>query len=474
MMNFEKIKSSKVEIKANKNAVSYSVEFAKNLPKSLKNELGKGELNIKREFIDDAGNEVDLKAFKQGDKFYAKVTVENYGKIDNVVISQRIPACFSIVNNNIKEVNARFKDENINIEHKEIRDDRTLHFVNLVKKQTYNSNQGKYIVQAVRGTIYTPLMATSIGECKLPAIMTEAMYDSRINDYAKQSTEVIVKALNHKKTKKIVVVPIKKIDFKLRAKALVKELYSLEMKSQKATDFLHFYNYPLKKYFAKTEVSKNKILQDRKNYFKEFKKRTYSNMQTSIISSDANQTVVTISFDYKIDNGKKALTGTSNHQLTLIEVKGEARVSEIVLAKKKKETTKKSKVADKKTTKETLAVRAVSLVQDLYNKEMSSNNEKDFIAFFNYPLKSYFRNKEVSQKHILKDKKNYFKSWSTRQYSNMKVSVLSQTDKKIQVKISFNYSISNGKKTLRGKSKHLLTVIEVKGKALVSAVGLDK
>ena len=472
VISYEKIKSSKVQISPNKSAVSYSVEFAKNLPKSLKNELGESQLTIKREFIDEAGNAVDLKAFKQGDKFYAKVTLKNYGKIDNVVISQRIPACFSIVNNNIKEVKSRFKDENINIEHKEIRDDRTLHFVNLVKKQKYDSDQRKYIIQAVRGTIYTPLMATSIGECKLPAIITEAMYDSRINDYAKQSTQVIVKALSHTKPKKTVLLPMKKIAFKLRAKALVKELYTLEMTSQKASDFLHFYHYPLKKYFAKTEVSKNKILQDRKNYFKQFKKRTYTNIKTKIVSSDSNSSIIKISFDYKIDNGKKAQTGTSKHQLTLIEVDGKARVSEIVLDREKKKVDTEKK--DNTPSKAALFERATSLVENLYNKEMNSNDEKDFINFFNYPLKKYFRNKEVNQEHILKDKKNYFKSWKKRDYTNMKVTVLSKTEKEVKLKVSFNYAISNGKKTLRGKSKHLLSVIEVKGKALVSSVGLDK
>jgi uncharacterized protein YfaS (alpha-2-macroglobulin family) len=460
LISFDKVKGSAVSINPTKNALAYSVEFSKNIEKSLKNSLGNYELSIKREFIDEAGNEVDLQNFKQGDKFYAKVTIKNYDKIDNVVVSQRIPACFSIVNNNIKELKARYKDENINLEHKEIRDDRVLHFVNLPK-----SNNGR------KGTLYTPLIASSIGECKLPAVITEAMYDTRIHDYAKQSKHVVVKALNTKKPKKIVILPVKKVAFKLRAEALVKELYTLEMSSQKATDFLYFYAYPLKKYFAKTEVSKNKILQDRKKYFQDFKKRTYSNIETHILSSDENQTVVNISFDYKIDNGKKALTGTSKHQLTVIEVNGETCVSEIILNKKKKKTSTKT---SKKLMHAPLPERAVSLVQDLYNKEMNSNNENEFIAFFNYPLKSYFRNKEVSQEHILKDKKNYFKSWSKRDYTNMKVTVISQTDEKVKVKVSFNYVISNGDKSLRGKSKHLLTVIEVKGKALVSSVQLNK
>jgi len=279
---------------------------------------------------------------------------------------------------------------------------------------------------------------------------------------------VVVRLLKNKKPKKIVPLPVKKVAFKLRAEALVKELYTLEMSSQKATEFLHFYHYPLKKYFGKTEVSKKKILQDRTNYFNEFKKRTYTNMKTSILSSDANQTIVKISFDYKIDNGKKALTGTSNHQLTVVEVNGEAKISEIALFK--------AAVSSKKEKKTTvpLSERAISLVKELYNKEMSSNDEEAFVSYFSYPLKNYFNKKEVSKEDILKDKKSYFKSWSSRNYTNMKVSVLSESTKEIKVKITFNYAISNGKKSLRGKSKHLVTVAVVKNKVLVSGIELYK
>ena len=471
-ISFKKLTTPTLSIAPQKNAVAYSVEFSQNIEKRLDNALTKDTLSIKREFIDEAGDAVDLNNLIQGDKFYAKVTIQNYGKIDNVVISQRIPACFSIVNNNIKELEARFKDKNIQVEHKEIRDDRVLHFVNLVKKEKYDYDVKKYFLEPVQGVLYTPLIASSIGECKLPAVITEAMYDTRTFAYAKQTKQVLVKALRNKKPKKVVVVPIKKIAFKLRAKALVEELYKLEMSSQKATDFLGFYNYPLKKYFGKDAVSKNKILQDRKKYFKEFHKRTYSNMKTSIISSDANSSLISISFDYKIDNGKKALTGTSHHELKVIEVGGKAKISEISLAKKR--ATKKAKVSQTNTTKESLSVRAVSLVKELYNKEMSSNNEKDFTDFFNYPLTHYFRNKSATKETILKDKKNYFKSWKTRNYNDMKVIVLSENEKEVKVEVSFNYSISNGKKTLRGKSKHLLSVVDVKGKALVSSVGLGE
>ena len=454
-ISFKKLKAPNLSITPTKNAVAYSVEFSKNLEKSLSNRLTTDTLSIKREFINEAGDAVELDNLAQGERLYSKVTIQNYGKIDNVVISQRIPACFTIVNNNIKEIEARFKDKDIEVEHKEIRDDRTLHFVNLVKRESYDSSTKKYINKAVQGTLYTPLIASSIGECKLPAIITEAMYDTRVSAYAKEAKEVVIKALKDKRAKKTVVTPIK-VDFKLRAKALVEELYRLEMSSQKAREFLKFYHYPLKRYFRETNVTKDRILEDRINYFKEFKKRTYSNIKTDIVSSDDNATVIEISFDYKIDNGKKAKTGSSHHRLKLIEVNGKAKISEISLVKK------------------SLSSRAVSLVKKLYNREMNSNNENDFIEFFHYPLTDYFRHKDATKEIVLEDKKSYFKSWKTRKYSNIKVIVLSKNDKEVKIKISFDYTISNGKKTVNGKSKHLLTVIEFKDKALVSSVGVGK
>jgi len=236
----------------------------------------------------------------------------------------------------------------------------------------------------------------------------------------------------------------------------------------KGTEFLRFYHYPLKNYFGKKEVSKQAILQDRTNYFNEFKKRTYTNMKTTILSSDTNKTVVKISFDYKIDDGKKALTGTSNHQLTLIEVDGEAKIAKVGLFKAPTNSNKKKKVPLP------LSERAITLVKELYIKEMSSNDEQAFTSFFSYPVKNYFGKKEVSKEDILKDKKSYFKSWSNRTYNNLKVTLLSESTKEIKLKVTFDYVISNGKKQLKGKSKHLVTVAVAKEKLLISGIELYK
>jgi uncharacterized protein YfaS (alpha-2-macroglobulin family) len=193
-ISLEKLESSNITLEPKKSAMSYTIELVKNLPKSTKNELSDTkELSIMREFVDDNGKEIELNKLKQGDKIYSKVTIANRGELKQVVINQRVPACLSIVNNNISNTQEKFENENIDIEYREIRDDRVLYFVNLKKKEEYDKVLKQHKLLQNRGIIYTPLMVTTKGECQLPAVITEAMYDSRINDYAKESVGVVVK-----------------------------------------------------------------------------------------------------------------------------------------------------------------------------------------------------------------------------------------------------------------------------------------
>ena len=196
VIRIDKVTSDSITLTPNGTAMSYSVELVKHLPKAVKNSLSKQDkISIKREFIDAKGHSVDLKNLTQGQKLFSKVTLVNYGKVNNVVVSQRIPACLTIVNNNIQEQAPTFKDMNISLAHKEIRDDRILHFLNLPKKEKWSDALHKYIALENKGTFYAPLIATSVGECKMPAVISEAMYDTDINAYAKEVNSIIVKAL---------------------------------------------------------------------------------------------------------------------------------------------------------------------------------------------------------------------------------------------------------------------------------------
>ena len=312
----EKLKSSDIKLSTNRGAMAYSIELIKHLPRAIKNKLStKKELSIKREFIDKNGDEVDLNNLIQGKKLYSKVTIVNYGAIKNVVVNQRVPACLNIINSNINNKKALFKNKNIQQEYQEIRDDRVLNFINLPKKEKYNKSLKKYIDIENRGVIYTPLIATSIGECRLPAVITEAMYDTRINDYAKASEKVIVKAVNDKNSTSKKISNIKKDNFIKSAKELVKELYNLEMNSNNELKFIRFFHYPLSQYFRIKNASKDDILKDKKSYFKNWLKRVYTNIEIEVVQSSSKKVDLKIEFDYALNSGKRVITGHSKHFL---------------------------------------------------------------------------------------------------------------------------------------------------------------
>ncbi len=183
----ENLEDNNIIITANSGVVNYSIEVYKPLPKVVKNKLStQKDLSLKREFIDVDGKKVDLKDLEQGSKIYSKVTIANYPKMKNVVLSQRIPACMDIVNTRVfKSENIPFQDENLLLDYKDIRDDRVLYFIHLSKQKSKDMPN--------KTVIYTPLIVTTVGECKLPAVTIEMMYNSRVSNYAKEMQNIVVK-----------------------------------------------------------------------------------------------------------------------------------------------------------------------------------------------------------------------------------------------------------------------------------------
>ncbi len=187
--------NNKIVLTPNSNAMSYTIELVKRLPKKIKNRLSKSKkISIKRVFIDEDKHIVNLKSLKQGDKIYSKVTISNYGEFKSVVVNQRVPSCLTIVNSRIhnETPDKKFKNININQAYREIRDDRVLNFIDLKKKDIYDKKSKRYIIKENRGTIFTPLLVTTKGECRIPAVIIESMYDSRVNDYAKGVKKIII------------------------------------------------------------------------------------------------------------------------------------------------------------------------------------------------------------------------------------------------------------------------------------------
>jgi ribosomal protein S20 len=340
VLTVDSVTSSSITLNPNNSNMSYSVELVKNISKELKNELSTTqELSIKREFIDANGAKVDLQNLRQGDKFFSEVTIVNFGKIEDVVVSQRVPACINIINNNIANHEPKFKDENIDLQHKEIRDDRILHFIDLADKKEYSKTLKREISVENISVIYSPLLATSIGECKLPAIITEAMYDTRITDYAKEAHSIVVKDLkaSNRSNPSVTTQNIKKDTLAIRAEKLVKKIYTREMNSNNPLEFANYFEYPLAIYFRTKDFTKDELLADKRKYFKEWSKRVYTNITTTIESIDEKKKEVKIkmSFDYSIYNEKKVLTAVSNHLLTVIEKEGKLLVGSVELWKKK-------------------------------------------------------------------------------------------------------------------------------------------
>jgi uncharacterized protein YfaS (alpha-2-macroglobulin family) len=338
-ITLESVKSPTMTLTPNNSSMSYAIELIKHLPKEIKNEISpKSELSIAREFINEEGKNIDIQNLIQGEKIYSKVKISNNGRIDNVVVSQRVPACLSIVNNRIKNQKSKYKDINIDQEYKEIRDDRVLNFINLPKKTTFSSELNRTITLPNRGVIYTPFMVTSRGECQLPAVVTEAMYDTRINSYAKEAKAIVVYEANATTQKspilKTPVVKKESLSFESQAKALVRSLYKKEMTSTNANDFVSFFHYPMEVYYRTKNASKEIILKDKENYFRDWKKRVYKNIKLDVISSKNDEVAkIKIVFDYRLDNGKKELKGVSRHLLTVKKIDGELLIGSIELAK---------------------------------------------------------------------------------------------------------------------------------------------
>ena len=331
-VTIDKLTSDKITLAPNSSSMSYDIELVEHLPKEIKNKiLLTKELSIQREFINEDGKNIDIQNLIQGEKIYSKVKIVNNGEIKNVVVSQRVPACLSIVNNSIKNQKSKYKDVNINQEYREIRDDRVLNFINLARKEKFNKELNRTIVIPNKGIIYTPFMVTSQGECRLPAIIIEAMYDTRISNYAKEADKIVVYEANATR-KQTPLLP--QDSFENRAKELVLSLYKKEMTSNSADEFLEFFHYPVQTYYRTKNASKESIKKDKTNYFRDWKKRTYSNMKVELISSNNNEFAkVKIVFDYLLDNGKKELKGVSQHLLSIKKIDGKLLIVAIELVK---------------------------------------------------------------------------------------------------------------------------------------------
>jgi len=171
----------KIAPKAN-SSMNYLIEISALDEYAIKTKSKKDkflDLSIDTNFYTDEGTKADLKNLKVGDKIYLEVNLESKREIENVVVNCQIPSNMEIVNIrlNKESKNSIFRALNFKADYIDIRDDRELVFLKVKGKVRF----------------YIPLRAVNKGVSKMPPIITEAMYDSRITDYSKIANSVTVK-----------------------------------------------------------------------------------------------------------------------------------------------------------------------------------------------------------------------------------------------------------------------------------------
>ena len=121
------------------------------------------KLSIKTEFLDGAGNNLDISELRQGTEVIAKVSVTNTSmdRVDNIALSQIFPSGWEVVNTSFTELAGGADGD---ADYKDIRDDRVNFYFELGSK--------KIKVFSVK------LNASYLGTYYLPGTQAEAMYDN--------------------------------------------------------------------------------------------------------------------------------------------------------------------------------------------------------------------------------------------------------------------------------------------------------
>lgn len=185
------LRDPRITLNAHEGNFFYSVAVAGYIPRGTRHApgLAKNRLGVFRQYVDETGAAVDLRQVRQGDLIYARVTLKASEAIANLIVSERVPACFEIVNTRLdrRPRPAVLVEKNYHPDHVDIRDDRVLTFLNIDRPSRRPPDRSTVVY-------YTPLRVTFTGTFQLPAVQVEAMYDSRLQDYDLQAGPVVVKA----------------------------------------------------------------------------------------------------------------------------------------------------------------------------------------------------------------------------------------------------------------------------------------
>lgn len=163
----EELTSHSVRIEARGDGeLSYTWE-AMGLPKKVVSLQKDSGLRVRRAWKDKSGKDVDLSEVLQGDVLVAEIKIRSEGgALQNVVVSDLLPAGFEIENARLKtSTKLEWLAEQPKPDYIDIRDDR----INIYTAATARDQTFYYAVRAV-----------TVGKFTVPAIRAEAMYDPNI------------------------------------------------------------------------------------------------------------------------------------------------------------------------------------------------------------------------------------------------------------------------------------------------------
>jgi alpha-2-macroglobulin len=199
----DSLKSQEIMLKAKKGIVNYAFEVSNYVQKPLRHmalHRQNTAVKIVRDYVDEKGSIINPSHLNIGDLFYSKITLQSAKKLKNLVVSDRIPACFEIVNERLSKhsrSNYIKNSSNFKPDYRDYQDNQTLSFLNLDQpRRKYNRATRSYINQANTQTFYQAMRVLSKGTCQFPAVVVEAMYDGRITAYDKEYRDVTINDKN--------------------------------------------------------------------------------------------------------------------------------------------------------------------------------------------------------------------------------------------------------------------------------------
>ena len=173
-------KSNEIIIEPNDQNIYVSISSSAYKPLAINHDFNKTGLDIIRNFVDKNGNEIDINKLKLNDIIYSKISLKTDENIEYGVINETISSCFEVINENFMPIlRTNEVKGNLNLQHQNIQDDRVVSFYTLNSEEIKN--------------IFTPLRVVRNGKCKLPAVISENMYDESLNDYDLAVKEFIVR-----------------------------------------------------------------------------------------------------------------------------------------------------------------------------------------------------------------------------------------------------------------------------------------